>query len=77
MSLEGQDRKLVYMVNQITTFFAHEPEDVAVSEISSHLSKFWERRMREKIIALAATGAHGMLPRAFAAVKKLSHSQPS
>ena len=72
MSHEGQDQKLVYMVNQIATFFAHEPDDVAVEEISAHLRKFWEARMRAKITALAGTGAHGLSPRAFAAVKRLS-----
>lgn len=71
MPHEGQEKKLVYMVNQIATFFAHEPDDVAIDEIATHLRKFWEKRMREKIIHLATTGQHGMLPRAFAAVKKL------
>lgn len=72
MSHMGQTEKLVYMVNQIATFFAHESDQVAIEEISTHLSKFWEKRMREKITALAATGPHGMSPRAFAAVQKLS-----
>ena len=72
MSLASQDEKLVYMVNQIATFFAHEPDQVAVEEITTHLRKFWEKRMREKIVALAATGPHGMLPSAFAAVRNLT-----
>lgn len=72
MSHEGPEKKLVYKLNQITTFFAHEPDDTAIDQIAEHLGKFWEKRMREKIINLAATGQHGMLPRAFEAVKKLS-----
>ena len=71
MTHEEQGRKLVYMANQIATFFAHEPDEIAIAEITNHLAKFWEKRMREQIIALAATDTHGLLPRALAAVKRL------
>lgn len=72
MSHEGQDRKLVYMANQIATFFATEPEEAAVTAIEEHLRKFWDPRMRAKIIALAETGPHGLSDRAHAAVKRLA-----
>ncbi|HQT88208.1 MAG TPA: formate dehydrogenase subunit delta [Acidiphilium sp.] len=74
MSHEQQDQKLVYMANQIATFFASRPEDEAVAEITNHLRKFWEPRMRAKIIDFTAHGGAGLMPRAEAAVKMLSKS---
>lgn len=76
MSVEETDKKLVYMANQIATFFAHQSDDQAIEEIAAHIRKFWEKRMREKITALAATGAHGLSPRALAAVNMLAHTSP-
>ena len=43
--------KLAYMANQIGKFFAHEPHDQAVTDIEDHLRKFWDKRMREAIVA--------------------------
>jgi formate dehydrogenase subunit delta len=74
MSPEQQDQKLVYMANQIATFFASRPEQEAVTEIADHLRKFWEPRMRAKIINFTAHGGVGLMPRAEAAVKMLSQS---
>jgi formate dehydrogenase subunit delta len=75
MSHEQQNQKLVYMANQIATFFASRPEDEAIVEITNHLRKFWEPRMRAKIIDVAAHGSAGLMPRAEAAVKILSKSE--
>ncbi|WBO60243.1 formate dehydrogenase subunit delta [Acidocella sp. MX-AZ03] len=51
--------KLVYMANQIGTFFNHEKEDVAVREIAGHLKSFWEKRMLANIFAHLEQGAAG------------------
>lgn len=71
MSHEGQDQKLVYMANQITIFFASRPDDEAIGEISNHIRKFWDPRMRAKITAYLKEGGDGMAPRARAAVERL------
>ncbi|MCU4161876.1 formate dehydrogenase subunit delta [Acidiphilium sp. AL] len=68
---QGQDQRLVYMANQITTFFAYEPDEPAVAAIESHIRKFWDPRMRAKIIAYVADGGDGLLPRAQRAIRQL------
>ncbi|MDD2877180.1 MAG: formate dehydrogenase subunit delta [Acidiphilium sp.] len=65
---ESQDQKLVYMANQIATFFASEPDEKAITEIANHISKFWDPRMRSKIAAAVKAGNEGLLPRARAAI---------
>ncbi len=71
MSHEQQTQKLVYMANQIAIFFASRPEQEAIGEIANHLRKFWEPRMRAKIIDYVAQGGHGLEPRAAAAVERI------
>jgi len=74
MSHEGQEKKLVYMADQIATFFASEPEEAAIAAIENHLRKFWDPRMRRKIVAYTEDGAHGLSDRAYAAVRKLAET---
>jgi formate dehydrogenase subunit delta len=48
--------KLIHMANQIGTFFAAMPDrDEAVDGVATHLKKFWEPRMRRKILAVLDT----------------------
>lgn len=72
MSHEGQEKKLVHMANQIAIFFASEPDDAAIVAIETHLRKFWDPRMREKIIVLSESGPNGLSDRAYAAVRRLA-----
>lgn len=52
---------LVKMANQIGAFFAAEPDrEQAAREVASHLRRFWERRMREAIIAHLRNGGGGL-----------------
>jgi formate dehydrogenase subunit delta len=68
----GADAKLVYMANQIATFFATQAHDEAVSGIENHIRKFWDPRMRAKIVSLAGAAGSGLDPLAQAAVQRLS-----
>jgi formate dehydrogenase subunit delta len=43
--------KLIYMANQIGKAFALRPHEEAVVEVSSHIKKFWEKRMLVQIFA--------------------------
>ncbi len=76
MSPDDQDRKLVYMANQIATFF-NSADDEAVSSIEAHIRKFWDPRMRAKIIAFRARGGEGLTDNAAAAVDRLSREVAS
>jgi formate dehydrogenase subunit delta len=46
--------KLVYMANQIASFFASQGEAKAVPAIADHIQKYWDPEMRRKFLALAA-----------------------
>jgi formate dehydrogenase subunit delta len=63
--------RLVYMANQIGTFFASQGVDKAVAAIAEHLAKFWDPRMRAAIVAHLDAGGAGLDPAARAAVEKL------
>lgn len=63
--------KLVYMANQIGTFFKHEDEAQAVASIAQHIKSFWDPRMRAAIIAHEKAGGDGLAPRVLLAVRAL------
>jgi formate dehydrogenase subunit delta len=54
--------KLIYMANQIGKAFALRPHDEAVAEISTHIKKFWEKRMLAQIYAHIESGCPGLEP---------------
>jgi formate dehydrogenase subunit delta len=50
--VHGSAEHLVKMANDIGNFFRAEPQrEDAVAGIVNHISKFWTKRMREKIAA--------------------------
>ena len=63
--------KMVHMANQIAQFFAIYPHDQAVAGVLDHLEKFWERRMKDQIIAYVGKGGGGLHELALEAVKQL------
>lgn len=62
---------LVTMANDITNFFASDP-DTAADQVANHLKKFWEPRMREAIRRYVSQGGEGMSSIAIQAVKRLA-----
>ncbi|HVC02725.1 MAG TPA: formate dehydrogenase subunit delta [Steroidobacteraceae bacterium] len=51
------DAHLVKMANDIGAFFHAEPDrEEAVGGIVNHITKFWTRRMREKLVASLRAG---------------------
>ncbi|ABE37859.1 formate dehydrogenase subunit delta [Rhodopseudomonas pseudopalustris] len=63
--------RLVYMANQIGTFFRSQGADRAVPGIAEHLRKFWDPRMRTAIVAHLDAGGEGLAPDVRAAVEAL------
>ncbi|HUA21660.1 MAG TPA: formate dehydrogenase subunit delta [Bryobacteraceae bacterium] len=64
---------MVHRANQIALFFASYPHDEAVAGVTDHLNKFWERRMRQQIVAYVAKGGSGLHQLALEAVKRLNN----
>jgi formate dehydrogenase subunit delta len=66
--------KLVYMANQIGTFFASQGADAAVAGTAEHIKKFWDPRMREAILLHLDGGGAGLDPAVRAAIVQLRAS---
>jgi formate dehydrogenase subunit delta len=65
--------RLVAMANDIAAFFDSESDKaVAAEAVRSHLTRFWDPRMRREILAHVDAGGAGLVPTASAAVRLLS-----
>lgn len=71
MSATTSPDKLVYMANQIGTFFASQGEASAVDSTADHIRKFWDPRMRARILAHLDAGGDGLSPAVARAVATL------
>ena len=64
---------LVSMANDIGNYFASEPDRAsAVDGIASHIRRYWEPRMRQKIYACLDAGGDGLSDLARAAIAQLA-----
>lgn len=63
--------KLVYMANQIGKFWVSQGADKAPTAIAEHIRKFWDPRMRERILAHLDNGGAGLDPCVWKAVEQL------
>lgn len=53
--------RLVSMINDIATFFASDPEPgVATRGVESHISRYWDPRMRKQLILHYRDGGAGL-----------------
>jgi formate dehydrogenase subunit delta len=80
MSLPGEPPRmspdrLIHMANQIGKFFQSQGHDKAVPSIAEHIRKFWDPRMRSKILAHLDAGGAGLDPDVRDAVKALRDAQ--
>jgi formate dehydrogenase subunit delta len=65
--------RLVTMANDISHYFAAEPDQAAgAAGVADHLKKFWEPGMRKRIVAHLATGGEGLDPLAKKGVERLA-----
>lgn len=72
MSSQGKGAdKLVYMANQIGTFFKSQGEEAAVKGTAEHIKKFWDPRMRSAIFAHLDAGGEGLQPAVRKAIETL------
>lgn len=54
--------KLVYVANQVATFFKSQSAEKAAAETLRHLERYWEPRMRRDFLAHLAEGGEGLSP---------------
>jgi formate dehydrogenase subunit delta len=67
MSLE----KIVYMANQIATFFETAAEDAGAAGVANHINAYWEPRMRRQLFEVLDTGGAGLRPLVIAAAPRI------
>ncbi|MFB2553561.1 formate dehydrogenase subunit delta [Ensifer soli] len=70
------DEKLVYMANQIATFFASQPEAERATGVATHINKFWEARMRRAFFAIVDAGGTGLDPLVIDAARLIRRPAP-
>ncbi|EEW24638.1 formate dehydrogenase subunit delta [Rhodobacter ferrooxidans] len=54
--------KLIYMANQIATFFDSMPEAKAIEGVALHINDNWEPRMRRQLFQIIDAGGAGLRP---------------
>jgi len=65
--------RLVAMANDISAFFAADPDRVeAARNVAVHLKRFWDPRMRREIVAHYQSGGDGLHDIARSAVAMLA-----
>jgi formate dehydrogenase subunit delta len=65
-------KKLVYMANQIATFFTSQPKEQVTAGIATHINKFWDPRMRRQLFEIIEKGGDGLLPSVLEAAAKIN-----
>jgi len=68
--------RLVYMANQIGTFFRSQGADGMVAATADHIRKFWDPRMRREIVAWLNAGGAGLDPEVADAVRLIARETP-
>lgn len=69
--------KLVYMANQIATFFHTQPKDEAVEGVAGHINNFWEPRMRTQLFAILEKDDNGLDPLVVEAASHIRKPAPA
>jgi formate dehydrogenase subunit delta len=59
------------LISRIAVHFRHLPADEAAAAVADHLTKFWEPRMKARLMAEVADDATGFDPIVVAAVARL------
>ncbi len=54
--------KMIRMANQIALFMQSRPEKTAAEGVASHISDYWEPRMRNQLFDHIAAGGAGLHP---------------
>lgn len=69
------EEHLVYMANQIATFFTSQPGDQAAENVADHINKFWEPRMRRHLFEIIERGGDGLSPLVLKAADSIRRPQ--
>ena len=62
---------MVHNANQIALYFASFPREDAIEGVRDHIQKFWERRMKDQLLAYIGKGGAGLHELVLEAVKRM------
>jgi formate dehydrogenase subunit delta len=62
---------MVHNANQIALYFAAFPREEAIQGVLDHITKFWERRMKDQLLDYVAKGNTGLHELVLEAVKRM------
>ena len=68
--------KLIYMANQIATFFASQPRAEAADGIATHINDFWDPRMRREFFETIEAGGRDVSPLVIEALPRIRRPKP-
>lgn len=68
--------KLIYMANQIATFFETMPHDEAAAGVAGHINDFWDPRMRRQFFEILEGGGAGLKPLVVEAAPNVKRPAP-
>ena len=71
------ETKLIYMANQIATFFKTQPANEAAQGVATHINKFWEPRMRRQLFTIIDQGDSGLSPLVLEAASLIHRPAPA
>ncbi len=71
MSHEKTQAKLIYMANQIATFFSSQPQSGAAMGVATHINRYWEQRMRRHLFEIIDAGGSELHPLVLEAAAKI------
>ncbi len=72
----SHNQKLVYMANQIATFFDSQTREDQVGRVETHIRDFWDPRMRAELLTMIDAGEAKLTPLAAAAAERLREGPP-
>lgn len=65
----------IRLINNIAVQFSHLTPERASEEVANHVRRFWDPRMRARLLELATTEAERFQPAAYAAARLVSGDQ--
>ncbi|MIL09545.1 formate dehydrogenase [Salmonella enterica subsp. enterica] len=71
------DDKLIYMANQIATFFVSQPRDEQAVGVAGHINDFWDPRMRRRFFELVDERSRDLAPLVVEALPRIRKPAPN
>lgn len=69
--MSGTDAAEIRLINKVVIHFGYLPADRAATEVADHVRRFWEPRMRDRLLELVDSGSGALEPVALAAAALL------